>query len=79
MAFIGLGANLGEPRSLVEQAFSELGALEQTRLVRTSSLYRSEPVGHLTQPPFVNAVAELESGLRARHLLAELHAIEARQ
>lgn len=77
-AFVGLGANLGEPRRQVEQAFLELDAIAHTRLVRRSSLYRSDPAGHAEQPAFVNAVAELETGLPATQLLAELHSIEAR-
>ena len=78
VAFVGLGANLGDPRRQVEQAFRDLQALPHTRLVKTSSLYRTAPVGYAAQPPFVNAVAELETSLAAERLLAELHAIEAR-
>ena len=77
MAFVGLGANLGEPESQVRQAFQSLDALPHTRVVKRSSLYRSEPQGHAEQPQFVNAVAQLETGLPAERLLAELHAIEA--
>jgi 2-amino-4-hydroxy-6-hydroxymethyldihydropteridine diphosphokinase len=78
VAFVGLGANLGEPRSQLEQAFIELDAIPHTRVVRTSSLYRTEPVGYAAQPPFVNAVAQLETALPAERLLEELQAIEAR-
>ena len=78
MAFVGLGANLGAPQSQLKQALLELDAIPHTRLVRTSSLYRSEPLGYAGQPQFVNAVAQVETGLPAERLLAELHAIEAR-
>jgi 2-amino-4-hydroxy-6-hydroxymethyldihydropteridine diphosphokinase len=78
VAFVGLGANLGEPRGQLEQAFIELDAIPHTRIVRTSSLYRTEPVGYAAQPPFVNAVAQLETALPAERLLEELQAIEAR-
>ena len=77
-AFVGIGANLGEPRSQVKQALLELDAIPYTRLIKASSLYRSEPLGHAEQPEFVNAVAQLETGLPAERLLAELQAIEAR-
>jgi 2-amino-4-hydroxy-6-hydroxymethyldihydropteridine diphosphokinase len=76
-AFIGLGANLGDPRRQVQQAFRELDAIPHTRVVRTSSLYRSAPLGYGEQPSFVNAVAQLETGLPAERLLAELQVIEA--
>jgi 2-amino-4-hydroxy-6-hydroxymethyldihydropteridine diphosphokinase len=77
VAFVGLGANLGEPQRQVREAFRELDAIPHTRLVRTSSLYRSEPLGYAAQPGFVNAVAQIETGLSAERLLAELQAIEA--
>ena len=79
VAFVGLGANLGEPEVQVRQALGALDAIPHTRVVKSSSLYRSDPVGHLDQPQFVNAVAQLETGLPAERLLAELQAIEARQ
>jgi 2-amino-4-hydroxy-6-hydroxymethyldihydropteridine diphosphokinase len=78
VAYVGLGANLGEPRAQVELACGELDRIPRTRLVRASSLYRSEPLGHADQPEFVNAVAQVETGLSAERLLAELQAIEAR-
>ncbi len=78
LAFVGLGANLGEPRRQVEQGFLDLDSIAHTRVVKTSSLYQSEPVGYAAQPPFVNAVAQLETGLPAERLLAELQAIETR-
>jgi 2-amino-4-hydroxy-6-hydroxymethyldihydropteridine diphosphokinase len=79
VAFVGLGANLGEAQVQVRQALGALDAIPHTRVVKSSSLYRSDPVGHLDQPQFVNAVAQLETGLPAERLLAELQAIEARQ
>ena len=78
LAYVGLGANLGEPRRQLEQALHELDEMPRTRVVRRSSLYRSAPMGYAGQPDFLNAVAQLETGLQARGLLAELQAIEAR-
>jgi 2-amino-4-hydroxy-6-hydroxymethyldihydropteridine diphosphokinase len=77
-AFVGLGANLGEPQAQVHRAIAALGELPRTRLVRASSLYRSAPVGVGDQPDFVNAVAELDTALSARELLDELLAVEQR-
>jgi 2-amino-4-hydroxy-6-hydroxymethyldihydropteridine diphosphokinase len=77
-SFVGLGANLGEPQRRVREAFRELDAIPHTRVVRASSLYRSAPLGYAEQPSFVNAVAQIETGLPAERLLAELHEIEAR-
>ena len=77
-AFIGLGANLGDPQAQVRAAIASLGALPRTRLIAWSSLYRSAPVGVGPQPDFVNAVAKVETALPARELLEELLTAEAR-
>ena len=77
-AFIGLGANLGEPELQIRGAIAALGAIPKTSLVAASSLYRSSPLGCAPQPDFVNAVAEIETELSAMALLEELLSIEAR-
>ena len=80
-AFIALGSNLQEPQQQVMQAFAEIKRLPKTRLLRTSSLYSSLPLGagnvHQEQDPeFINAVVEVETDLTARELLRGLLAIE---
>ena len=77
IAYIGIGSNLDQPRRQVLAAFTELDRLPHTRLVKKSSLYRTAPMGHADQPDFINAVAQLETGLPAERLLAELQVIEA--
>ncbi len=76
-AFIGLGANLDDPRDQVERALGELARLPQSTLVARSSLWHSAPVGYANQPAFVNAVARLETGLSADALLDELKKVES--
>jgi len=76
IAFVGLGANLGDAAATVREAMRALDVLPQTRLLRASRLYRSRAWGVETQPDFINAVAMLESRLPARTLLDELLAIE---
>jgi 2-amino-4-hydroxy-6-hydroxymethyldihydropteridine diphosphokinase len=78
IAYVGIGSNLDHPRAHVTSAFDELDKLPHTRVVKKSSLYRSAPLGYAAQPDFVNAVAQLETGLPAERLLAELQELEAR-
>jgi 2-amino-4-hydroxy-6-hydroxymethyldihydropteridine diphosphokinase len=78
VAYVGIGANLDDPRTQVLDALQELDRLPHTRVVKRSSLYRSTPLGYAPQPDFINAVAQLETGLAAERLLAELQEIEAR-
>ncbi len=74
-AYVGIGANLGDP---VRQVRGALDALAALGLARASSLYRTEPLGDPGQPWYVNAVAELRTELSPADLLARLQALEAR-
>jgi len=51
---------------------------EAGRVMRVSSLYRTEPVGYHEQEDFINAVAEVETDLTPADLLRVCHAIEDR-
>lgn len=77
-AYIGLGSNLDSPCQHIVAAFAALAALPATALTRRSSLYKSKPVGPRDQADFINAVAELETGLLPLALLDGLQAIENR-
>ena len=76
-AFVGIGANLGDPVAQVRGAVAALAGLPETRLVAASSLYRTAPLGYTAQNDFVNAACLLETALAPRALLGELRAIEA--
>lgn len=78
IAYVGLGSNLDAPREQVEHALRALDELPQTRLVARSSLYRTAPWGGIAQPDFINAVAQVETGLGAHELMRSLLAIEHR-
>lgn len=76
-AFVGVGANLGDAQATVRAALLALQQLPHTRWVAASSLYRSAPVD-ASGPDYVNAVAELRTGLGPHDLLHCLQAIEQR-
>ena len=76
VAYVGLGANLNDPRRQVQTAIDELAQLPHSRLTARSALYRSAPLGHAAQPDFVNAVAQLETTLSAPALWQALQGIE---
>jgi 2-amino-4-hydroxy-6-hydroxymethyldihydropteridine diphosphokinase len=75
-AYIGLGANLGDPARQLRRAVAALATLPATRVVVCSSLYRSAPVGVAAQPDFVNAVCALETALAPAELMQRLLDIE---
>lgn len=72
-AYVGIGANLADPRAAVLQAIERLRPLG---LVAASSLYRSAPVD-AQGPDFINAVAAIDTPLAPLALLDALQAIEA--
>ena len=75
-AYVGIGSNLDDPRAQVSRAAAALAQLPQTRPVLLSPLYRSEPLGEVVQPAFVNAVAGLLTQLSPEQLLEELRRLE---
>ena len=75
-AFIGAGANLGEPVRQIRQAQDALQKSPGIKFLGASSLYRTQPMGPVEQPPFINAVFALECELGPRELLALLLEIE---
>src|SRR5690606_26387356 len=77
-AWVGLGGNLGDVRATLEEALALLPTLPHTELLRRSAIYRTPPWGNTRQPPFLNAAAELRTGLAPAELLAGLLALERR-
>lgn len=78
-AYVGLGSNLRDPVRQVRSGLEALKRLPNTRRLRRSGLYRSRPLGVISQPDFVNAVAALETWLSPFSLLHYLQQIERRQ
>jgi 2-amino-4-hydroxy-6-hydroxymethyldihydropteridine diphosphokinase len=75
-AYVGFGANLGDPAATLRAAAAELGRRAGT-VAAGSRIYRSRPIGRTDQAEFLNAVARLETTLTAERLLEELLAVEA--
>lgn len=75
-AYVGLGANLGEPAAQLRTALEAIGRLPDTRVIATSRFYRSAPMGPPEQPDYCNAVCALETSLAPRVLLEALIGIE---
>lgn len=71
-AYIGLGSNLGDREALIARAAELIGA------TRLSTVRETEPWGLEQQPLFLNAVAEIETGLTPQQLLDQLLDVERR-
>ena len=75
-AYVGLGANIGNPEATIHRALELLAQTPGVRLVALSTLRETEPVGFVDQPRFLNGAAAVETELSARALLDRLLAIE---
>ena len=75
IAYVGLGANLGDAAPAVLGAIDGIARLPLTAVTARSSLYRSAPVD-AAGPDYVNAVIELRTGLNAFELLLQLQQLE---
>jgi 2-amino-4-hydroxy-6-hydroxymethyldihydropteridine diphosphokinase len=73
--FIGIGSNLGNRRAHYQKALARIAALPKTRIVKSSSLYESEPIGE-AKNWYINGVIELETDLSPQQLLRRLQEIE---
>ncbi len=82
LAYIGLGANVGDAQWSLERAVSALSVLPAAALAGVSRLYRTRPVGPVKQVDFRNAVVALRvpAGAApadgAMSLLVELKGLE---
>lgn len=74
--YIGMGSNLGDSVSALRMAAHHISELDQTQLLRTSSIYQTAPMSSGDQPSYFNAVAEILTELTAARLLKELQRIE---
>ncbi len=79
MILIAAGSSLPfcgvDSQQIVLRAFSALGRL--TTLRKISALYETPAWPDPNDPPFINAVAEIDTGLSPEALLETLHGIEA--
>jgi len=76
ICYIGVGSNLGNPVKKARQAIAALSQLDNCRVLASSSLYSSKPMGPQEQPDYINAVVKLTTELAPIALLDQLQHIE---
>ena len=73
--YLSLGSNVGERAEHIARAVAALGDAG-VRVLRQSSLYRTEPVDFAVQSWFLNCVVEAETDLMPRRLLRAIRQVE---
>ena len=76
IAYLALGANLGDRTAALRAALAALPALG--RIVAVSPFVETAPVGYIEQPAFLNAAARLDTTRPPEAVLRGLLEIEAR-
>jgi 2-amino-4-hydroxy-6-hydroxymethyldihydropteridine diphosphokinase len=76
IAYLGLGANLGDPGAQLQKALEHLNTAEEVEVTRVSTFYRNPPIGPKNQPWYINAVARVRTRLGPEELLHLLQQIE---
>lgn len=75
-AYIGIGSNMGSPLANCRRALILLEEHSDIKVVARSSFYETEPVGGAGRNWFINAAAEISTGLEPDLLLKSLLEIE---
>jgi len=76
VAYVALGSNLGDRDLHLARAREALAAIPRTRVIATSAVEETAPIGPIQQGPYLNQMVALETDLSPRELLAELQRIE---
>lgn len=78
VAFLGLGSNLGDRLTNLQGAVDLLQGEPGLRVLASSRVWETAPVGGPPQPDYLNAVIRVETDLSARDLLDVAHRVEER-
>jgi 2-amino-4-hydroxy-6-hydroxymethyldihydropteridine diphosphokinase len=73
--YIGIGSNVGNKRENFFEAVNRLAKLPDTRVIKESSLYESEPLGD-AKDWYVNGAVEIETKFKPDILLKKFKNIE---
>ena len=76
IAYLGLGANLGDRVKNIRAAIERIKKIPAVNLLRVSSFYETAAWGVVNQPDFVNAAIKIRTTLEPLELLDELQRIE---
>lgn len=76
IAYIALGSNLGDRAAHLALGRERIAALPGSRLLGTSRVEETAPLGDVPQGPYLNQMVAVETALPADVLLEALHAIE---
>ncbi|MHC4132654.1 MAG: 2-amino-4-hydroxy-6-hydroxymethyldihydropteridine diphosphokinase [Planctomycetota bacterium] len=76
IAYIGVGSNLGDRKSYIENALDKLSQHPQIEVLRESEIIETHPIGKSNQPDYLNSVVEIKTSLSIQELFTRMQEIE---
>ena len=74
ISYLGLGSNIGDREINLLKALSLIS--QESRLIKTSSIYETKPIGYEKQSYFLNMVCQISTKLKPVDLLQSIKQIE---
>jgi 2-amino-4-hydroxy-6-hydroxymethyldihydropteridine diphosphokinase len=74
--YLGLGSNIGNREYNLKKAVEKIADIDQTKIIKISSIYSSRPVGYTEQDDFLNMVIHVLTAKTPQEFLHETQAIE---
>lgn len=74
--YLSLGSNMGDKRENLLEAIKRVGELENTEVVKSSTILETEPFGYIEQDNFLNACLEVKTLLTPQEFLSSILKIE---
>ncbi|MHC4069380.1 MAG: 2-amino-4-hydroxy-6-hydroxymethyldihydropteridine diphosphokinase [Planctomycetota bacterium] len=75
-AYISLGSNLGNRERTIQKSLKMLGQVPEIELTRVSEIIETTPLSQVSQPKYLNGVAEIKTALSAEKLHKKTAEIE---
>ncbi|HEY5124012.1 MAG TPA: 2-amino-4-hydroxy-6-hydroxymethyldihydropteridine diphosphokinase [Ignavibacteria bacterium] len=76
VVYLGLGSNVGNRLSYIKKAVGKIKSDKSFKIIRCSSIYKTEPWGKKDQEEFLNCALCISTGLNPFELVMKLKNIE---
>ena len=76
LIYLGIGSNIGDREINIFSAIAALDVRDDIKVMRTASIYETDPLHNLQQPKFLNTVVELKTSLDPEIMLQVCQGVE---
>ena len=76
LIYLGIGSNIGDREPNIFSAIAALDVRDDIKVMRTASIYETDPLYNLQQPKFLNTVVELKTSLDPEIMLQVCQGVE---